>query len=116
MLTRFRDSEASHSATSKQALPQQDVIRAGEAFRVYHKVMKPLRFLFVWILALMAVPCSVAAETGDAGPRTPQYPLKTQRTLRTGANIANARNNIAKFPSARKMADDYIKAADKWLE
>lgn len=78
--------------------------------------MKPLRFLFVWILALMAVPCSVAAETGDAGPRTPQYPLKTQRTLRTGANIANARNNIAKFPSARKMADDYIKAADKWLE
>lgn len=78
--------------------------------------MKPLRSLFVWTLALMAVPCSVAAEIGNASPRTPQYPLKTQRTLRTGANIANARNNIAKFPTARKMADNYIKAADKWLD
>jgi len=78
--------------------------------------MKPLRFLTVWTLALMTVPNSVAADSGTVAPRTPQYPLKTHRTLRSGANIANARANIAKYPSARKMADDYIKAAHQWLE
>jgi hypothetical protein len=46
--------------------------------------------------------------------RTPQYPLKTERTLWTDAEIALARENIATYPAAKAVADNIFKNADKW--
>jgi hypothetical protein len=48
-------------------------------------------------------------------PRTPRYPLKTARVLRTDAEIAQARANVARYPAAKKLADNIVKAATEWL-
>jgi hypothetical protein len=48
--------------------------------------------------------------------RTPQFPLKDARTLFTDAEIRQARENVAKFPAAKKVADEIIKVADYWVE
>jgi hypothetical protein len=48
-------------------------------------------------------------------PRTPQFPLKTERTLRTDKEIAQARANIARYPAAKKLQDTIIKGASIWL-
>src|SRR5437870_6868111 len=43
-----------------------------------------------------------------------KYPPKTARTLYTDEQIARARDNIKKYPAAKKVADAIIKAADEW--
>ncbi len=47
--------------------------------------------------------------------RTPQFPLKTARTLHTDAEIALARNNVKKFPAAAAVAHELLAAAAYWL-
>jgi hypothetical protein len=51
----------------------------------------------------------------ETPPRPPRYPLKTARTLHTDAEIAQARQNIARYPAARARAEAVIKGADAWL-
>lgn len=48
--------------------------------------------------------------------RTPQFPLKDRRTLFSAAEIAQARENIARHPSARVLADEITQQAAYWLE
>jgi len=47
--------------------------------------------------------------------RTPQYPLKTKQTIFTDADIALARQNVAKYPEAKEVQDAILKIADPWL-
>ncbi len=48
--------------------------------------------------------------------RAPRYPLKDRRTLFSDAEIARARENIGRYPSARKLADEIVQAAAYWVE
>jgi hypothetical protein len=48
--------------------------------------------------------------------RQPQYPLKDRRTLHSDAEIAQARENLAKYGSAKAVADPWLKLADEWVE
>lgn len=48
--------------------------------------------------------------------RAPRYPLKTARGIYTDAEIAQARANVARYPAAKAVADDIVKAADEWLK
>jgi hypothetical protein len=47
--------------------------------------------------------------------REPQFPLKTQRTLVSDEQIALARENVAKYDTAKAVADKIIRRADEWL-
>ncbi|MES2461169.1 MAG: heparinase II/III family protein [Armatimonadota bacterium] len=49
-------------------------------------------------------------------PRTPQYPLKNARTLRSDAEITQARANIARYPAAKSLRDTIVKGASFWLD
>jgi hypothetical protein len=49
-------------------------------------------------------------------PRTPQFPLKTERMIVTEADLAVARDNIEKYPEAKKVLEAVQKIADPWLE
>lgn len=46
--------------------------------------------------------------------RTPQFPLKTARTLHTDAEIARLRANVAHFPAAQALAGEVMKEARYW--
>jgi len=48
--------------------------------------------------------------------RTPQFPLKTARTLHSDAEIATARANVAHFATAKAVADHILKEADYWKD
>ena len=71
------------------------------------------------VLAVFFVCCcctiALAAEPTTAPIRQPKYPLKTERALHTDAEIARARDNIAKYPTAKNLADKVIKTADEWV-
>ena len=56
-----------------------------------------------------------AATTVPSITRTPRYPLKDRRTLFTEEAVARARANVAKYPSAKAVADSFIKVADEWV-
>ena len=47
--------------------------------------------------------------------RTPQFPLKTARTLHTDAEITLAREQVKKIPAAATVARELLAAADYWL-
>lgn len=65
-----------------------------------------------------AVVLMVAVARAEDKPwlktREPAYPLKTKRALVSDEEIARARENIAKYPGAKKLADQIIKEADQW--
>ncbi|QYM77904.1 heparinase II/III-family protein [Horticoccus luteus] len=46
--------------------------------------------------------------------RTPAFPLKDARTLFTEAEIAQARENVARYPAAQAVAAELKKEADYW--
>lgn len=46
--------------------------------------------------------------------RTPQFPLKTARTLYTDAEIAQARANVAKYPAAKAVLEPSMVEARYW--
>ena len=48
--------------------------------------------------------------------RSPQFPLKTARTLRSDAEIAQARANYAQFPAAKAIAEPSMVEAHYWAE
>jgi hypothetical protein len=63
-------------------------------------------------------PLKTPLKVGEILPprvRSPQFPLKDARTLFTDAEIGQARDNIARYPSARKLADEIIASAAYWL-
>src|SRR5688572_30838920 len=55
------------------------------------------------------------AGAQEVPPRTPRYPLKTARMLRSDAELAQARANVERYPSARQVRDRLVAAADPWL-
>ncbi|MBX3177263.1 MAG: heparinase II/III family protein [Candidatus Hydrogenedentes bacterium] len=57
----------------------------------------------------------VAAELLPTKVRAPQYPLKTQRMLLSDADIALAREQVARYETAKGIADTIVKRADAWL-
>src|SRR5688572_23049787 len=80
--------------------------------------MKPANLLIVAFLLLVgAAPASSSrpATTSPSVTRTPQYPLKDRRTLFSDDAIARAQNNVADYPSAKAVADSWIKVADEWV-
>ena len=48
--------------------------------------------------------------------RTPQFPLKTARTLRSDAEIAQARANYAQYPAAKAVAEPSMVEARYWAD
>jgi hypothetical protein len=46
--------------------------------------------------------------------RSPQFPLKSARTLHLDAEIAQARANVAQYPSAKAIADPFMTEARYW--
>ena len=65
----------------------------------------------------MAVGLAIAGSALFAGEAAmAEYPKKTQRTLRTDAELQQARRNIEAYPDAAGLRDGIAKAADKWLE
>lgn len=56
-----------------------------------------------------------APKTFPQKVRQPQYPLKDARCIRTDAELAQARQNIAAYPAAKRVADTIVAAADSWL-
>lgn len=63
-------------------------------------------------LILLAATLTLSSATH----REPQFPLKTDRVIYTDEAIRQARDNIAKFPAAKKLADGTVAAGDAWLE
>src|SRR5215203_7023535 len=68
-------------------------------------------------ICLVLTHCALAATptTVPSIVRKPQWPLKDRRTLYTDDDIALARANVAKYPSAKAVADSIIKPADEWV-
>src|SRR6266542_1642648 len=54
--------------------------------------------------------------TGTARARELKYPPKTKRTLWTDAQIAQARQNVKKYPQAKNVADEIVKDANYWVD
>ncbi len=68
------------------------------------------------ICLFVTVGLSATTNSQEALLRQPQYPLKTARTLWTDSEIAQARQNVAKYPQAKKIEDEILKKADYWLD
>ena len=58
--------------------------------------------------------CMLIAPIAQA--RDLKYPPKTQRTLWSDSEIGQARENVKRYPQAKKLADSIIKEADYWCE
>ncbi|HEX8521549.1 MAG TPA: heparinase II/III family protein [Tepidisphaeraceae bacterium] len=69
---------------------------------------------FLWILLSLVV--VVAGRDAQGAGRELKYPVKTKRTLWSAEEIATARENVKKYPAAKKIADDVVKAADYWVD
>jgi hypothetical protein len=80
-------------------------------------MLNMIRLKFCPALILLSVQCALAAAptTVPSIVRKPQWPLKDRRTLFTDADIAQLRANVAKYPSAKAVADSWIKFADEWV-
>ena len=66
------------------------------------------------ISTILIVAANPAAEAASPSTRQLKYPLKNARTLFSEQQIRTARENVAKFPAAKKIADEIIKSADEW--
>src|SRR5687767_6404942 len=80
------------------------------------------RSLTIALLLLVHTLAAKAAGTASTRPgtmpsvvRQPQWPLKDRRTLFTNDAIARARDNVAKYASAKAVADSWIRIADEWV-
>src|SRR3954464_7841219 len=63
------------------------------------------------VVVVLLVAIARAEEKPWLKMREPAYPLKTKRTLVSGEEIARARENVARYPGAKKLADQIIKEA-----
>lgn len=77
--------------------------------------MNRTSLLVVMFFALCAGAAAAAPTTIPSIVRQPQWPLKDRRTLFTDEGVAHARENVAKYPSAKAVADNWIKLADEWV-
>src|SRR5688572_16122409 len=75
-----------------------------------------LLIVLILLLACAAAPSSSQPTTMPSIIRQPQWPLKDKRKLFTDEEIARARANVARYPSAKALADKIIKDADEWAE
>jgi hypothetical protein len=73
----------------------------------------PLAAFLCILLGIAAVASAQPATTLPT--RQPKYPPKTARTLFSDQQIARARENIKKYPAAKKVADGITNAADEWV-
>src|SRR5688500_4122526 len=64
---------------------------------------------------IAAAPASTRPTTIPSVVRQPQWPLKDRRTLFTDEAVARARDNVAKYASAKAVADSWIRIADEWV-
>src|SRR3954451_23830141 len=64
------------------------------------------------LVSLLAMVSMMSLAIGAA----PKYPPKAKRMIFSDEEIATARENVKKYPAAKKVADAIIKEADKWLE
>lgn len=74
---------------------------------------RSLPLLVILCGALAAL--QAGAELMAPKSREPQFPPKTARTLLSPEEIATARDNIARFPAAKALADGIIARADRWM-
>ena len=72
------------------------------------------RILIVMVVASVGG-ASFGQESEKDAHRTPQFPLKTDRVLFSDDEIQLARDNVAKYPAAKKLADGIVAAADAML-
>ncbi|MDB6095227.1 MAG: bacterial Ig-like protein [Verrucomicrobia bacterium] len=59
-----------------------------------------------------------AVKVGEILPpkiRKPQFPLKDARTLFSDPEIRQARENVARYPAAKLLADSFVKEANYWV-
>jgi hypothetical protein len=78
--------------------------------------MKYVAVVAAAVLLCCSLARAAATQPAPLPARQPKYPLKTARTLHSNEEIARARENVKRFPSARKVADKIIKAADRWVD
>ena len=77
-----------------------------------------MRLVLLVLIALPSVgaaPPSTRPTTVPSISRTPQWPLKERRTLFTDAAVDQARANVSKYPSAKAVAESWIRLADEWV-
>ncbi len=48
--------------------------------------------------------------------REPQFPLKTESMIYTDEDVLFARQKIKEDENAKKIADDIVEAAEKWID
>jgi hypothetical protein len=58
--------------------------------------------------------CATVSADDALITRQSKYPPKTQRMLLSDQQIQQARENVKKYPAAKKLADEIIKKADEW--
>lgn len=68
------------------------------------------------LMAVFALAGRAQTPAPDPPPRVPAFALKTERTLRSNAEIARARANAARYPGARRQTDAILQRAAPWLE
>lgn len=80
--------------------------------------------LFATLFAIPLVESISSAKAAEPMPhdrmltptvRQPKFPLKTRRMLWSDEEIAVARANTEKFPSARDLKQKIVEEADKWV-
>src|SRR3954452_7297495 len=77
-----------------------------------------MRKMLIMVLLLTAANADAApASQPTTAPvivRQPKYPPKDRRTLFTDQEIAQARENVARYPVAKAVAAAIVKEADEW--
>jgi len=73
------------------------------------------RFPLASTACILAAALSAGADLMPPKVRTPQFPLKSARMLLSDGDIALARENIARYATAKAIADTIIRRADAWL-
>ena len=71
--------------------------------------------MLCFIFGALAVISSTHADLLPPLSREPKFPPKTQRMLWTDVEVTLARENIAKFPAAKGIAETIVKRADLWM-
>ena len=69
-----------------------------------------------WAATGPATPILRVGESLPPRGHAPQFPPKDARTLFSEVQITTARDNVARYPAARAVADKIIKEANYWAD